>query len=117
MSAASEYRTNTKEWKIKRMEIIYRDTNQCQKCYRRGTNLKVHHIIPMTYYIYYNLQPPDDFPENLNVPDNLITLCNECHWEEHTGAWQKKFSPSSKSLDTNLDIILKVYKTHRLPMM
>lgn len=55
-----------KDWNQLRTEIIYRDTNQCQNCFRRSAFLIVHHKIPR------RKGGSDD-------PENLITLCKICH--------------------------------------
>ena len=73
------------KWKKKRLEIMKRDHFECQKCKKRGkikvvkANSKyrsqrayVHHIIHLK-----------DYPELALDDNNLITLCFQCHEEEH----------------------------------
>ena len=62
----------TKEWKMKRKEILERD-KYCQRCWLKFgivncDHLEIHHIKPLTKY----------WDERLNN-DNLITLCRVCH--------------------------------------
>tara|TARA_R100000501_G_C2573371_1_gene79383 strand:+ start:303 stop:572 length:270 start_codon:yes stop_codon:yes gene_type:complete len=53
-------------------KILKRDNYECQNC-NGSTGLLVHHIIPRRN------NPKRD------VPDNLITLCFECHEMVHGG--------------------------------
>lgn len=65
----------SKEWKKKRKEILKRDNNECQKCKDRGCYSKaeaVHHIKHLK-----------EIPELALQDENLISLCNSCHNEEH----------------------------------
>lgn len=55
---------NSREWKLKRREVLKRDNHQCQTCLAID-NLEVHH---KTYKRLGN--------ENLI---DLITLCSSCH--------------------------------------
>ncbi len=61
-----EKRIRTKEWKILSAEIRTRDDNFCQRCGMGGFSFPVHHIVPHRI--------SED-----NSPDNLVTLCSECH--------------------------------------
>ena len=58
----------TKRWKDKRILVLERDNNQCQKC-GSTDNLHVHHL---TYKHWRN--------EEL---EELITLCSSCHSSIH----------------------------------
>lgn len=69
----------TYAWKRKRAEIKERDNNECQKCKARGKarvgqvyKLDVHHIKHLNKH--WSLRLTDS---------NLITLCVDCHNEEH----------------------------------
>lgn len=54
-----------------RRAILERDGSQCIRCEGSG-ELEVHHIIPVA----------DD---GSNEPDNLATLCHDCHLDAHGG--------------------------------
>ena len=69
----------TQEWKRLRRYILARDQGLCQECKRRGrirAGQEVHHIIELTEEnkhdraIAYN-------------PENLETLCSDCHNAKH----------------------------------
>jgi len=66
---------NSKEWEITRDYILKRDKYLC-RCGKPAT--EVHHIKHLT-------------PENIGDvsitmnPDNLVSLCRDCHFEEHRG--------------------------------
>nr|DAX89298.1 MAG TPA: NinG recombination protein [Caudoviricetes sp.] len=65
----------SKEWRDKRDEILKRDNFECQKCKGKGRYSKaitVHHI---KHYKKY--------PSLALTDSNLISLCNQCHNEEH----------------------------------
>jgi len=62
-------------WKRKRREILRRDNYECQKCKRNGKYSRatcVHHK-----------QHLDKRPDLALVDDNLESLCDACHNEEH----------------------------------
>ena len=62
-------------WLHKRFEILTRDNFECQKCKRRGRFSKavcVHHIKHLRRR-----------PDLVLVDSNLMSLCLECHDEEH----------------------------------
>ena len=67
---------NSKEWEITRDYILKRDKYLCVKCGSPAS--EVHHII--------HLSPKNigDVSVTMN-PDNLISLCRECHFAEHRG--------------------------------
>lgn len=66
---------NSKEWEITREYILKRDKYLC-RCGRPAT--EVHHII------HLSPQNIGDVSITMN-PDNLVSLCRECHFEEHRG--------------------------------
>ena len=57
------------DWRSRASVIRFRDGNTCQICGRsspQGTKFHVHHIVPLVV-------------SRCNHPDNLVTLCPECH--------------------------------------
>ena len=79
----------SKEWRHKRQEILRRDNNECQKCKWAGRYSKaktVHHKKHLK-----------EFPELALTDNNLESLCDTCHNEEHpeklqTQATKEKFT-------------------------
>lgn len=71
--AKSFYRS--KEWEKVRQYVIRRDKYLCQKCGSPAE--EVHHKIHLS-------------PENINdpeialSPENLVSLCRDCHFREHS---------------------------------
>ena len=67
---------NSKEWELVRATVMMRDKYLCQHCGKPAT--EVHHI--------KHLAPAnvDDPSVTLNM-DNLVSLCRDCHFEEHRG--------------------------------
>lgn len=66
------------EWKIKREEILIRDSKNCVIC--NSTNsLQVHHRQYHFVVSKNQFRLPWDYPENL-----LITLCESCHRRGHS---------------------------------
>ncbi|MGH8605367.1 MAG: HNH endonuclease [Gammaproteobacteria bacterium] len=70
---------DTAEWQRLRGETLKRDNYTCQDCgdkNRKGRgariNLEVHHIIAVC-----------ESPEHALDPNNLITLCRNCHYRTH----------------------------------
>ena len=66
---------NSSLWENKRAEALGRDNNECQKCKSRGLYGEancVHHKKHLRKH-----------PELALDLDNLISLCNSCHDEEH----------------------------------
>lgn len=67
---------NSAEWNMVRNSVLLRDFYLCQNCGKPAT--EVHHKIHLT-------------PNNINDPsitlnmDNLVSLCRDCHFEEHRG--------------------------------
>ena len=69
----------SRAWKKLRAYIKSRDKGLCQECLKKGIikqGTVVHHIIEL------NAQRVKDETISLN-PDNLITLCTECHAAKH----------------------------------
>jgi len=68
---------SSKEYKEWRNSVFERDNYTCQKCRQYGGNLNTHHIIH-----FKDILEEDDQEMLYNI-DNGITLCKECHIEEH----------------------------------
>lgn len=67
---------NSKEWKQLRKYILMRDRYICVKCGQPAE--EVHHVVHLT---------PDNITD-MSVsmsPDNLLSLCKDCHFKEHVG--------------------------------
>lgn len=65
---------NSREWKNCRENILRRDNYLCVKCGKPAE--EVHHII--------HLSPKNISDINITLnPDNLISLCRDCHFNEH----------------------------------
>jgi 5-methylcytosine-specific restriction endonuclease McrA len=79
MQAFAEKFYKGKAWQRTRALIWSRDRGLCQDCLRRGLinpAAEVHHIIELT--------PANiDRPEITLNPDNLISLCKDCHAKRH----------------------------------
>lgn len=83
MSDSQQYQTlseklrfyKSSEWQRKRQEILERDNYECQHCKKRGQFSRarsVHHIRHL-----------ERWPELALDDDNLISLCEPCHNEQH----------------------------------
>ncbi len=70
----SDYSEKLKDprWQKKRLQILERDNWTCLKCNATDKTLNVHHKY---YELYENVW---DYPTYA-----LITLCSDCHKEEH----------------------------------
>ena len=67
---------NSKEWEVVRKTALMRDNYLCTKCGRPAE--EVHHII--------HLSPENIGDTNITLNlDNLISLCKDCHFEQHRG--------------------------------
>lgn len=69
-------------WKKKRLEILERDKNECQICKSKGLAEKadtVHHIKYLRRH-----------PELALDDDNLMSVCDSCHWDIHHKVELKK---------------------------
>jgi len=51
--------------------VLYRDKHKCQHCKKKNLKLQVHHV--------------ESRKTGSNSPDNLLTLCVECHKKHHSG--------------------------------
>lgn len=64
------------EWNKKRLQILRRDHFECQKC------KYVKHKLTRATVVHHRVHLKDD-PFLMLEDDNLISLCNTCHNEEH----------------------------------
>ena len=71
-------------WKRKRRTILKRDNYRCRKCNSKS-NLQVHHTI------YVKDRKAWEYTNNF-----LITLCSDCHSEEHKNKKIKDFVTTDK---------------------
>lgn len=91
---------NSKEWQQVRDAVMRRDFFLCQHCGRPAT--EVHHIIHLT---------PDNIGDTsitMNM-DNLVSLCRDCHFEEHRGehaAGRKAQADDDYGYEFNADGVL-----------
>lgn len=66
---------NSKEWQTTREAIFKRDNYLCVHCGRPAE--EVHHKTRLT--------PNNIFDTTITLnPSNLVSLCKDCHFEEHT---------------------------------
>lgn len=61
------------KWQKKRLEILDRDGFTCRLCSNTKKTLHVHHLL-------YDGKDPWETP-----PGHLITLCEDCHADIHSG--------------------------------
>lgn len=66
---------NSALWLNKRAEALDRDNNECQKCKARGLFSPANCV--------HHKEHVKQHPELALDLDNLISLCNSCHDEEH----------------------------------
>ena len=62
-------------WEHKRTEALERDNNECQKCKGKGLYSEAQCV--------HRIQHVRKRPDLALTLDNLISLCNSCHDEEH----------------------------------
>ena len=72
--------------------VLHRDGYKCNHCKKKNTKLIVHHII-------FRSRGGTD------SPDNLITLCKNCHEDLHKGKFTIKGSRSNTRHATHISII------------
>jgi 5-methylcytosine-specific restriction endonuclease McrA len=83
---------NQKDFYNVKAYILHRDGYQCQKCKTKKGKLHVHHIIFRS-------------KRGTNTPDNLITLCEECHDRLHNGEFEIKGVRSKTKHATEAGIV------------
>lgn len=62
-------------WPTFRHEALERDGHRCTQC-GSTTDLEIHHITPVA-------------AGGTNAPDNLTTLCHDCHAAIHAAEWRE----------------------------
>lgn len=72
--------------------ILCRDKHQCQKCKTQKNKLQVHHVV-------FRNQGGTD------TPNNLITLCKDCHNDLHKGVFDIKGTKSKTKHATEIGFI------------
>lgn len=73
---------NSALWKHVRNEALERDNNECQKCKARGLYSDAECV--------HHKEHVRKRPELALTLDNLISLCNSCHDEEHPEKLRRK---------------------------
>ena len=76
-----------------RAYILARDNYQCQSCKKKNVKLQVHHI--------------ESRKTGGNAPNNLITLCEECHLKYHSGDLKLNFKRGKSFRDATFMSILR----------
>lgn len=71
-------------WLSKRAEALDRDNNECQKCKAKGLFSPANCV--------HHKEHVKQHPELALDLDNLISLCNSCHDEEHPEKLKKYVS-------------------------
>lgn len=66
---------NSTPWKHARLKALERDNDECQKCKARGGYSPAQCV--------HHMKHVKKCPQLALELDNLISLCNECHNEEH----------------------------------
>ena len=85
---------NSKDWRNIRQIVLNRDFYICQVCGEPNCNT-VHHIVELTPV---NI---NDIDITLN-PENLITLCKQCHDEVHERNYRQEVKWYAFDADGNL---------------
>jgi hypothetical protein len=85
---------NSTRWQKIRHFVLTRDFYICRICGQHDSN-QVHHIVELTPM---NINDPNI---TLN-PDNLITLCNQCHDEIHGRNYRREQERYSFDADGNI---------------
>ena len=85
----------SKEWRNIRNFVLNRDFYMCKICGEINCNT-VHHVVELT--------PANINDSNITLnPDNLVTVCNQCHDEIHGRNYRRE--QERYSFDANGNII------------
>lgn len=85
-------------------------------CFQRRNGLpytEVHHLIPLCFF--------DDFEVSLDVPENIVSLCSNCHNEIHYGLnaetiitklfYERNEKLKAAGIEISLERLLEMYET------
>lgn len=89
----TEYPEN---WEELRKEVYRRNRWQCQKCGAKNTQLFAHHKTPLSW-------------GGSNDIDNLMTLCKDCHIDNHPHMWLGRWAENNPEIALVIRIILIVF--------
>ncbi|MDO5299951.1 MAG: HNH endonuclease [Clostridia bacterium] len=75
----------TGAWKAARREALLRDRGQCVLCRRAGRRTLDRHgkAWPVPATMVHHIKPYQTHPELALDLDNLMSLCDRCHWDVH----------------------------------
>lgn len=76
---------NNSLWEKVRAEALERDNNECQKCKGKGLYSKAQCV--------HHKEHVRKRPDLALTLDNVISLCNSCHDEEHPEKFNNKPKP------------------------
>ena len=81
-------------WRAVRQQALLRDHYICQKCLRKYEMDRI--IRPRPATMVHHIKPRQQYPELELDLDNLESLCDACHNEEHP---ERGFSPQRKNAE------------------
>ncbi|WDF81833.1 HNH endonuclease [Lacticaseibacillus pabuli] len=85
---------NSLEWVHMREAILIRDNYECQWCKAAGRVTNINNAILEVDHI----KPLEQFPELALDPNNLRTLCKDCHNKRHHRFnWAPRNRPAKKN--------------------
>jgi len=95
---------NSKRWRTMRIEKLKRDT-LCEICLKAGklsSGVEVHHITPISTGKTIKEKQRLGFD-----PLNLMTLCQQCHKDQHNDNFREKdlFNPQSEHRSNGFSFI------------
>jgi len=90
---------NQKDFYNLKAYILNRDSYTCQKCKVTKGKLRVHHIIFKS-------------KGGTDTPDNLITLCEDCHANLHAGKFELNAKKSKTKHATEISIVKSQLKKY-----
>lgn len=87
--------TQVREWK---RHILKRDGFTCVHCWKKGWDLEVDHIVPLSKIIEDNHITKEDYMVNIEKfldINNWRTLCIECHKKTPTHGWKSRLKSNT----------------------